>query len=269
MNDDFCDDDFDDDRDSLLFMNWYDDLELLARKFDINVSDRDAWREAFDQGMTPLKALAEDYPEVLEKPTKNVHSLKAEDVADAIDIPLSEWPGNCYGIACAILKAGLVEGRAVYGHFLGTSAPGSIFYGKPLVHHGWIETPDGKIVDPTRWVFECAQPYLFVSPTRETKDYDEGGNVYRLKTEKPAPAFNPKEQLFSLSAEAVPMINGMLKRPNADNQVCISEMFWLANLSLYTLSDMAKPLYEELERLDMLSLVPVDNKWKIMGAPAI
>lgn len=268
MREELHDDDFDEDQETLRFMNWYADLEALARPFSISVADRDAWYDAFEQGMSPLAALADDYPEVMSPPTAHIHPLTAEAVAVAIDFPLAEWPGNCYGVACAVLNAGLVEGRPVYGHYLGRIAAGSIFEGKPLVHHGWIETTDGKVIDPTRWVFECAEPYLFQVEAKHASDYDEGGNQYRLKACKPAPEHNPQEQLFTLDEGVVTMISGMLGRPAPQPQICLSELFWLANLSLLSLKDWAEPLYHEINRLGMLSLVPVDNKWKILGVPA-
>jgi len=77
--------------------------------------------------------------------------------------PVEDWPGNCYAIACAIVKAGLVDGEAVYGHWTGDVHPKSMFYSRSgFCHHGWIRLPDGCVLDATRWVFENAKPYIYV-----------------------------------------------------------------------------------------------------------
>lgn len=97
--------------------------------------------------------------------------LTAQAVADAIQVPLHEWPGNCYAIACAVLKSGMVRGRATYGHYYGYISPLSIpFGGRKWSRHGWI-TRRKTIVDPTRWVFEAVKPYIYVGPVNDA-DYD-------------------------------------------------------------------------------------------------
>lgn len=266
MNSEFSfDEDFEDeDSNSLRFMNWYAELEEIANEYQINVSDRDAWECSFHDGMTPKNALEEEYPELFKSsPEKAASSIDALHVAEAIDLPLDQWPGQCYGISCAVLKANIVKGRAVYGHYRGHVAPGTLFSGRTIIQHGWIETEDGRVVDPTRWVFEGAKPYIYEADIGATEDYDEGGNHYRLKNEKPAPAFNEAERVFKLSEEVAPIINGLLQDKQNGMKASLSQMFWLANLSLISLGEHAKVLYSELDRLNLMAMVPLDNKMKI------
>jgi hypothetical protein len=57
-----------------------------------------------------------------------------------------EWPGNCYAIACMMLDAGLVPGAiSRYGHWLGPVATYTMFSGKPIINHGWLELTDEKL----------------------------------------------------------------------------------------------------------------------------
>lgn len=177
------------------FEDWYSMLELLASDYGISVAEVDAWREPFDEGMDPWSALVDEYPELDEGAGPTDGSvlravLDPEAVAAAIKIPVSEWPGNCYAIACQMVEAGLVTGRAVYGHYLGRIRPGTLFYGKPIVHHGWVVTADEQIIDPTRWVFEGVAPYIHYATTANSHEYDEGGNVFLLTQRRPAPAHN-------------------------------------------------------------------------------
>lgn len=147
------------------------------------------------------------------------------EVEQTIGIPAQDWKGRCYEIASLLVKHKLVDGVAVYGHWLG--APGSYFRAKRslgFVQHGWVKCEEGEVVDPTRWVFEDKDPYIyvgespdsfsdFVQPCRycecikdehgddgacrncdcpsfeaEPWPYDEGGNQLRRRMLRPAPA---------------------------------------------------------------------------------
>jgi hypothetical protein len=92
----------------------------------------------------------------------------------ALGSPPETWVGNCYAIAYQLVEAGLVEGRAVYGHYLGPIAKDSFFSEKGLavgfVPHGWVLMGDGRVLDPTRWVFENVEPYIYVGEVGEESD---------------------------------------------------------------------------------------------------
>lgn len=74
-----------------------------------------------------------------------------EEIEAKIRIPVAQWPGACSRIARACLDAKLVRGRYCYGHYLGPIARTGRFGGRGFAHHAWIELPDGRIWDPTRW----------------------------------------------------------------------------------------------------------------------
>lgn len=75
-----------------------------------------------------------------------------EEVAAAIGIAVSQWPGNCNWVAQKALGAGLVRGRLVLGR--ATFAPDAAY-------HAWIEAEDGIVVDFTRWVYESCDLYIY------------------------------------------------------------------------------------------------------------
>ena len=47
----------------LTFFEWYERLQSLAEPHGVNVSDEDAWREAWDEGQTPEESFYCEYPE--------------------------------------------------------------------------------------------------------------------------------------------------------------------------------------------------------------
>ena len=122
--------------------------------------------------------------------------LDVSRIAERIGMDFSDWPGNCYAVACQMLKCKMVKGRPAYGNYHGPVAPSSMFFGKKVVRHGWIERADGMIVDPTRWVFEGVEPYIYEGlPSME---YDEGANLLRARFARPAPIFDPNKQMVSV-----------------------------------------------------------------------
>ena len=123
---------------------------------------------------------------------KKPHDLTIAEVAKAIKFPVKKWPGNCYAVACKIVDAGLVKGRAVYGVYKGPVAETGYWANRRtqgLIRHGWIILQDGskRVFDPTRWSFEDLEPYFFIS--RRDKDYDEGANELRAAMMKPCPVY--------------------------------------------------------------------------------
>ena len=95
---------------------------------------------------------------------RNRASVTVEEVAKAINLFPEDWKGKCMQIASAMVEKGLVEGVVVYGHWIGPFASGTIFSDRAkmgFTHHGWVSTPGNKVIDPTRWVFENVEPYIF------------------------------------------------------------------------------------------------------------
>ena len=198
--------------------------------------------------------------------------MNAKDVAKAIEFPVEAWPGKCYGVAGEILKAGLVEGAELhYGHWLGPvseSCPVEGFKnGAPFQRHGWIEREDGSIVDPTRWVFEGAEPYIYEGPNDY---YDVGGNVYREASLRPCPDYDPTEERTTL---AVWKFDGDAHRYVMDEifdhapGITAPMAWWLANLPLQRLDVHARPIYLALVDCGLRARIPIDNYRLVLGDP--
>jgi hypothetical protein len=209
-----------------------------------------------------------------EQPPFTVIDLPAiKTVAKKIKIPINQWPGNCYGIADAIVKAGIIPGRAVYGHYMGPQNPDGLF-GDSFTQHGWIRTDYGAIVDPTRWVFECSWPHLWLGPV-DHPDYDEGGQLLRVTFDPiQMPDFNPSEQTTKLTfTESIgsaleyryPIMGSA--RPSQDPKkkrtytLCASQLFWLAKRPPSELGDTAKYVYQVMDEHNAKGLIPIDN-WR-------
>lgn len=208
------------------FEDWYVTLELLASDHGVGVADTDAWRELFDEGADPWSALLDEYPHLGGDAADVGVGFDIQTVAAVIEMPVADWPGNCYAVACKMLAAGLLAGRAVYGHYLGPIHPGTMFHGKPIVHHGWIETPDGRIVDPTRWVFTGASPYIH-EVELPCLDYDEGGNVWLLSRQRPAPEHDPDSASVEMPMEFRPLASALLSRRQVQSHLTTMEAHWL------------------------------------------
>jgi len=132
---------------------------------------------ALDSGEARPGALVDPFP------------LDPDALAEAIDIPLSAWPGNCHGIARAILDLVPVRGlRLMRGHYLGEVSRKSIF-DSGISQHSWLEADDGRILDPTRWAFDRpTEPYIYLGPCDA---YDACGFALRAAMAPPFPGAGP------------------------------------------------------------------------------
>ena len=174
------------------------------------------------------------------------------------------WIGNCYAVACMAVDAELVEGIPVYGHWLGQVAKGTFFYDRhkelPFITHGWIRSSIA-IIDPTRWAFCGVAPEIFWSPLDDPR-YDEGGNRWRKEMERPCPEFNLMDKTVEPVGLPQPIWDMIEGR---EDKITIKQACWLGNLSLITLGDFAKPVYESLQKAHLKAIVPLDNWRKVMG----
>ena len=105
-------------------------------------------------------------------------SFDIKVVEKAIGIPAKKWKGRCYEIACKMVKAKLVKGEPVYGHWVGPISRYSHFANRRdlgFTNHGWVLVDEEKqlVVDPTRWVFEDREPYIFVGSEAEAEICDD------------------------------------------------------------------------------------------------
>lgn len=210
-------------------------------------------------------------------------TLTIEQVEDALDWPVEDWEGNCYAVACQMLKAGLVEGRAIYGAWYGVIDPNGYWRHRaasPFVRHGWVALPDGRILDPTRWSFEGAAPYIWIGPG-DTPDYDEGNNTLAemMLSRNPWPEPDgSKTYRFELLAEIVrevehhgaeltdEEIDG-LDYNHIECHLTGPQVFWLANfpITLYSTRDYAREVFTQIEEHDFKAYVPMDN-WEAVMA---
>lgn len=185
-----------------------------------------------------------------------------------------KWEGRCYEIACAFVKAGLVKGVAVYGHFVGKVHPESYFgkrAGGPFVQHGWVLLPDGRIFDPTRWAFEAKEPFLHVTDD-DDPSYDEGGNKFRKAMRRPVPEFDEFDRQIEFSQRDLPTepwkhIEKLLEidygfTSQEPGTLCFEQVCWLANAPFEDLQPHAAAIYQAIEAKGEAALIPIDNRQK-------
>jgi hypothetical protein len=99
--------------------------------------------------------------------------ITIKQIEDAINIHSDRWIGHCHFTSSKILQSGIIDGDLIYGTYIGPIHENSIFSTDFRPQHGWIELPDGSICDPTRWVFEDVDPYLYIS-TNNNLEYQKG-----------------------------------------------------------------------------------------------
>jgi hypothetical protein len=241
------------------------------------------------------------------------YARTAAEVAKIIGIPVERWPGQCYGIASAMLKHELIDDETAelrYGHWLGPvseKCPVARFReshaaGTPFQRHGWIEIPvdpytracatcahmedehessflapcahctcpsfepeEARIVDPTRWVFEGVEPYVYEGPNDY---YDMGGNRYREANERPCPPYRSSADRVCLDiwkhdrdAHRFVLDELLGSAPGITQEMA----FWLANLSLSRLGSHAHAIYSGLRDVGLKARVPIDNWRAVMG----
>jgi len=192
--------------------------------------------------------------------------LDAGDVAIAIDMPTDRWPGNCYAVACQMVGRGVIEGRAVYGHYLGPIARESFFAGRrgcPFVRHGWVLRPDGTICDPTRWVFAAEPPAIHFGPASEDGElvYDEGGTQWAMMVQQTKGCPEPSGQTFpvgnEMPADLYATIADLLD-VNRFGALDLARLAWLANLPPACFGVQASAFYAWLRQYNLLAAVPID-----------
>lgn len=194
--------------------------------------------------------------------------ISISDLERHIDLPVDNWHGNCFALATA---AADVLGRgfhAVYGHYLGPVSKTGFWgsrSGDQFVQHGWVITPDGGIIDPTRWSFEDKPPYIFMSGSHG-HEYDEGGNKWRSMFRRPPPrrVKGKSEKSLHVSEECLCKIVCMLGPAEVvvngrELILTVEQIFWLANAVYDDLAPFNGEVYTAIEKLGMSGFVPIDN----------
>lgn len=226
--------------------------------------------------------------------------IDIHEAAKKIGLPVEQWPGKCFQVATAFVNHGIVQGHAVYGHWRGKIDPHAPVFGERaghrFVHHGWILQDDGTVVDPTRWVFENVEPYIFVGQddddgldwcicghlVEEHKDgffrpckfcdccedfekdqkdawpYDEGGDQLRAEMRKPPPLYDSDHKIdFHLRGTASQHCLDLI---NGAEHWSRDQVFWLANLPYADHGPHVVGVYQALARAGLLGLIPMDNR---------
>lgn len=198
-----------------------------------------------------------------------------KQIERAIHLKAEDWPGRCYEVAHLVVTSELVKGHAVYGFYSGPVARSSMFYesamGAGVVRHGWILLDEDTILDPTRWVFENDEPYVFVTDRHEGHwdEYDEGMNTFKAMLRNPAPS--PTDKIPGDVRTKPPMhlpvsrlcdelltglfVNGRRK----DGRLTNMQLFWLANMPYDLLGEFAPEVYLGLKMLGLSVYIPIDN----------
>lgn len=207
---------------------------------------------------------------------KRKKSLRPEDVTVEVVQKLvakhlgptpADWEGKCHAVACAI--ATLVGGRAAYGHWLGKVARTGYWSdraGLPFQRHGWVVLPDGRILDPTRWSFEAAAPYIWLGENDGT--YDEGGDGLRASMRAPPPKDGEGPGVafvLDVSPPCLARLNGLLGRGPTNAMFYTRQLAWLANGPLGELGEHAHEFFEALDGLGKKAFVPIDH-WRAVFA---
>lgn len=187
--------------------------------------------------------------------------MSVQIVAHLIDVPVDKWPGNCFYIASKMVEKGLAKGSPTYGFYHGFVSDKSVFGGKVFVRHGWVMS-ETKIVDPTRWVFEAVEPYIYTGP-KDDSDYDMGANAFKHQILQPAPEFDEKDA-YKMPENLIPMMQNML---NTDrDEIGVSQLIWLASNPLDLLGNEACSLYRWIvDEVGMPGFIPIDNRLFVLG----
>lgn len=214
--------------------------------------------------------------------------LDPYEIAEKIKKPVDKWPGRCHEIAADLLDTGLLEPGAElrYGHWLGPvhpKCPVACFYqshqaGLLFQRHGWVQLVDQRVVDPTRWVFEAAEPYIYAGPNDH---YDIGGNHLRMSLLGPPPRFVRREDLPPEERNATSAV--FLRREDFDPEAWIfirghffhdspyltgAQALWLASLDPRDLDEHCRTIYETFISRGLRGMIPIDNVHWVLGRDA-
>jgi hypothetical protein len=193
--------------------------------------------------------------------------ITIKECEDSIGIPSNKWVSRCHEIANAILDTGLAKGTSRYGLYIGPISETSHFAGCSIARHGWIELANGGILDPTRWVFEDVDPYIFICDKDDcaAEEYDIGASSIRFSSSgKPPPDYSGelirnKQLIFPNCVD--PLLEKIFGRVD----LCKDQCFWLANQTPKSLGAFAEPIYKTFIDYDLGALIPIDYRHVVFG----
>lgn len=215
---------------------------------------------------------------------KDPKNLDIKAVARKLRWPTKKWHGQCYAVACAIVKAKIVKGRAVYGHYTGPVAETGHWAGtrdRMFQRHGWIVLEDGRLLDPTRWSFEDKEPYFHLHDCSDHKagkcEYDEGGNSVRemMMGTRPMPTYREpsksadqyeKNRLKHVNLKLKPKAMDFLTNLFDDPPAFTWEMVhWVSNLRPERLGVHVKEIFQAIVDAGEAVSIPYDNRVRVLG----
>jgi hypothetical protein len=201
-------------------------------------------------------------------------------VEKAIGIKAVKWKRRCHEISCKMLDQKLVIGVERYGHYYGPVSRNYERHGLPFQPHGWIETPRGLVVDPTRWVFRMVAPYIFYGPSL---DYDAGGQRQHFEQNGPYPAgpHDPamdsphllpeqrelRAKLIQLIMPKAAMKRMAMQTGGQTRDFSFSQVFWLAHAPLPWWGEHAQAIYQAIADAGFKATIPFDNWRMAMNKP--
>ena len=132
--------------------------------------------------------------------------------------------------------------KVMYGFYYGPVAETSMFHGKGLIRHGWVVCEDGTLVDPTRWVFEDVDPYIYAINVKDsTADYDPG-----MRSVRQSPCNE---------ADALDFIDAYL---DGERFFEVEYLRDLANTFPEDMPGLAGEVYDYIAALGYKGLIPID-----------
>jgi hypothetical protein len=171
------------------------------------------------------------------------------------------WHGRCHEIAIALLAL-LPDGfRETYGHYHGPINPLGYWgdrAGLPVIQHGWVVTPDGRVLDPTRWSFEAKKVYIYLG--QAGSEYDEGGMAHRAMTMHPYPRDDEgnNDVHFDVSIECLTHMTEIAGTAMLDRQTA-RQAAWFANAPIQVLEPFAYEIFQAIVDAGHKAFIPVDS----------
>ena len=205
---------------------------------------------------------------------KKPENINVKDVEKAVGEPAKKWVSRCHEIACCVVDEGLVKGRAVYGLYLGPVDPNSYFNSRRPGHrHGWVKLKGGRVLDPTRWIFEDVPPYIYCGPA--SREYDEGMQGLRAALRRPCPepgepgfeTGQPDQMLYvsnACAAQLKALANNQGERDHLSILLPFSVMHWLCNSPTDLLHPFAREFFVAVANKGNKAMIPIDNWLLVM-----
>lgn len=191
----------------------------------------------------------------------NKFPLDPKIIANEIEIPLDEWPGNCHVIASNILKKMPIQGmRLCRGHWTGYINKESVYRTSFIQQHSWLELEDGRILDPTRWAITSPKiPSIYIGLN---DNYDEFGLMTKKKNYMPTLGkveYPYIKNLKAMSNEDFKLIFSDTQRPDTERGwETISYQFDILLKSEPWTIDNVEEVYSVIERNNLKAWVQID-----------